>query len=153
MKNTLTAIDPAGVKHKRTTERTYTHVVVARLCRKHAMDVAQTKWAHFDSNFWHHQAFIDGTSKWLERSSWETDESHARRVKSDVERAKEANRGCSTPDALWEIVKAEQVAAANAADYSKWHVLGWCGRLDLAERLARGAANGRWAEVVILPVE
>lgn len=153
MKKTLIAIDPAGVKHKRTTERTYTHIVVARRSKEYALQSAQTKWMHFDSNFWYHQAFIDGTSKWLERKSWETDESYAKRVSSDVERAKKANRGCSTPEELWEIVKAEQVAAADAADYSKWHALGWCGRRDLAEKLACGAGGGKWAEVVILPVE
>ena len=149
---TIYVTDPNGQKHKRTTRRTYTHVVMYRDSKLWAMESANTKWPHFNSNFWYHQAYINGTSKWMERNAWESDE-HAARVKGDVERAEKANRGCAKPDELWEIVRAEQVAAVMAKDFTKYQILGWCGRLDLAVKQAGKLSDPRRCDVVIVPVD
>jgi hypothetical protein len=150
---TIYVTDPNGQKHKRTTRRTYTHVVMYRDSKAYAMEYANTKWTHFNSNFWYHQAYINGTSKWLERNAWENDDQYATRVKSDVERAEKANRGCATPDELWEIVRAEQVAAVMAKDFTKYQILGWCGRLELAVKQAGKLSDPRRCDVVIVPVD
>jgi hypothetical protein len=150
---TIYVTDPNGQKHKRTTRRTYTHVVMYRDSKAWAMEYANTKWTHFHSNFWYHKAYINGTSKWLERNAWENDEQHATRVKGDVERAEKANRGCATPDELWEIVRVEQVAAVMAKDFTKYEVAHWCGRHDLAVTQARKLSVPRHSDVVIVPVD
>jgi hypothetical protein len=147
--NKYFVIDANGKKHTRNSKRVYTHAVLYRDSKEHDLKWATTKPDHWVANFWYHQAFLDGTSKWLERTNWETNDGYNRRVEREVQRAKDALRGCKTPDELWEIRKAEAVAAIEAKDYSVWHAKGWCGRKALAEKIA---LNCRAAQAIILPV-
>ena len=141
--------DANGKKHRRNTKRTYTHAVLFRDSKEHDLKWANTRPMYYIENFWHHHAFIDGSSKWLERNSWETDDAkYQQRVQDEA--AKNALRGCKHPDELWELQKAEAVAAIEAKDYSVWKLKGFCGRRKLAEKLA---LKCRAAQVIILPVE
>jgi len=49
------------------------------------------------------------------------------------------------------IAKVEERKAAGY--YAKWQNLGWCGRLDLAQKLFSTAQGQRYARVAILPAE
>jgi hypothetical protein len=146
----LTVKDPSGKVHTRTTKRTYTHVVFARQSRDWHLKDAQSRPYHHTANFWYHKAFVDGTSKWLERHGWESEEQHKKRVEQDVKRAKYCLRGCETPDELWELIKVEQMEAFEKIDFDKWHVMGWCGRLDLAQKLA---VSDCWTDNTIVAVD
>lgn len=144
-------IDANGVRHTRNSKtRVYTHAVLYRESKAEDLKHVEKKWPHFDSNFWYHMAFINGTSKWLDRSPWEKDDAQYNdRVKRDVERATEALRGCQTPDELFALVKAEAIAFIEAKDYSRWHVSSWHSTHKLAEK---EALSLRKPQVIILPV-
>ena len=147
--------DANGVKHTRNSHRTYTHVVLYRDSKEAALRLAERKEQFFDENFWYYHAFLDGTSRWLERSPWEKDEDqYKRRVEKDIERSRYFLRGCKTPDELWSITLAERLGAIEKTDFNAWAVEGWCGRHDLAVKLAHKAnCSYRVKEAVILPVE
>ena len=152
-KVTLKATDPSGVVVTRTTARSYSHVVFARKSRDYWMRVAAEKWPHFDANFWHHQGYLDGTSPFYAQNPWERDDLYRRRIETAKKVAEKVNRGCKTPDELWELVKAENVARAEAMDCKKWRVLGWCSRHDLAVRLMNSeASDGRYSDIRIVEV-
>jgi hypothetical protein len=143
--------DANGKKHTRNSHRVYTHAVLYRDSKEHDLKWANTRPKYYIENFWHHHAFIDGSSKWLERNPWETDDvKYQQRVQDEVERSKRALRGCKTAAELWELQRAEAVAAVEAKDYSIWHVAGFRSRRQLAEKLA---LNCRAAQAIILPVE
>ena len=148
MKKKLFVIDANGVKHTRTTANAYTHAVLYRESREQDLAKVQKKWPHFNDNFWYHMAFLNGTSKWLERKAWETD--YEARAAWDIERARKATRGCQTPDELWELLKAEAIARIEAKDYSKWYAKSWHSTHKLAEKAALALHA---PQVIILPVE
>lgn len=146
----LNVKDPSGKAYTRLTNLTYTHVVFARRSREQAMKDAQSKPYHHAANFWYFKDKVDGTSHWLEKKSHESDEQHKARVEREVDEAKLAIRGCKTPEELWELVKVEQMEAFEKIDFDEWHLMGWCGRLDLAQKLA---VNDCWTEKTIVAVD
>ena len=142
------ATDRNGKVHRRTSvNRTYTHMVVSRP-KIREFEVHP----HDKSNFWYHMAYLDGTSKWLYRKPWETDEQYQNRVKYDVELAKKALGNARTFEDHVENMRARHAEWAASVKVDDFSAEGWCGRLDLAQRLASSLAGSR-AEVVILPVE
>jgi len=147
--------DANGKKHTRNSHRIYTHAVLYRDSKEAALRLAQRRDRFLADNFWYHHAFLDGSSKWLERSPWEKDEDqYKRRVEKDIERARYFLRGCKTPDELWNVTLAERLETIEKTDFTAWAVEGWCGRHDLAVKLAHKVnAKERVGEVVILPVE
>lgn len=148
--NKYFVIDGNGKKHTRNSKRTYTHAVLYRENKDYDVKLASIKWPHHDENFWYHHAFLDGSSKWLERAPYEKDDAQfKRRVELDIERARRALKGCSTPDELFELEKREAMIRIEAKDYSLWHVKCWCGRRDLAMKEAH-KVNA--AQVIVLPV-
>ena len=147
--------DANGVKHTRNSHRTYTHAVLYRESKEAALRLIERKHPFLADNFWYHHAFLDGTSKWLERSPWEKDEDqYKRRVEKDIERSRNALRGCETPEDWEAMLRADAMDRIEANDYDQWHVEGWCGRHDLAVKLAHKTnCSSRVKEAVILPVE
>ena len=91
-------IDANGKKHTRNSHRTYTHVVLYRESKEAALRLADRKDRFSVDNFWYHHAFVDGTSKWLERKSWENEVRYMKRAAEEVERSRNALRGCETPE-------------------------------------------------------
>jgi len=152
--NKYFVIDGNGKKHTRNSMRTYTHVVLYRGSKETALRLADRKDYFSVDNFWYHHAFLDGSSKWLERSPWEKDEDqYKRRVEKDIERSRYALRGCKTPDEWWNVTLAERLEDIEKVDFTAWVVEGWCGRHDLAVKLAhKTACRERVAETIILPV-
>jgi hypothetical protein len=147
-------IDANGKKHTRNSRRIYTHAVLYRDSKEAALRLLDRKDNLLASNFWYHHAFVDGSSKWLDRQSWETQQAYSMRVNKEVARSKEALRGCKTPEEWGEMLRADAIARINAHDYNQWHVEGWCGRHDLAVSLAHKTnCKERVAETIILPVE
>lgn len=142
------ATDRNGKVHRRTSvNRTYTHMVVSR-----PMVRGFTVHAHDRDNFWYYMAFIDGTSKWLERKPWESEEQYQTRAKYEVDRAKDALGDARTFEDHVKNMRARHEAWAASVKVDDFSAEGWCGRLDLAQRLASSLSGSR-AEVVILPVE
>ena len=152
--NKYFVIDANGKKHTRNSKRTYTHVVLCRNSKEAAIRLANRRPHWLKENFWYHHAFLDGTSKWLERSPYETDEArYMERVKEEVERSRKALMGCTTPDEWFAVIRANALAAIEKVDYGAWHVAGWCGRHDLAVKRAHKAICGELVgEAIILPV-
>lgn len=142
------ATDRNGKVHRRNSvNRTYTHMVVSRpMIREFAIHT------HDRDNFWYHMAFLDGTSKWLERKPWETDEQYQTRAKYEVERSERALDGARTFEDHVKNMRARHEAWAASVRFDDFSAEGWCGRLDLAQKLASSLSGSR-AEVVILPVE
>jgi hypothetical protein len=142
------ATDRNGKVHTRSSiNRTYTHMVVSRPKIRefivHKVD---------RDNFWYHMAFIDGTSRWLEKKPWESDEQYRKRAEYEVDRAKRALGNARTFDAYVEKLLDQHEAWAATVKVDFFTSEGWCSRLDLAQKLASSLAGHR-AEVVILPVE
>jgi hypothetical protein len=97
-------------------------------------------------------AFIDGTSKWLERNPWEEAERHKARCEAEVKRAHDALAGARTFEDHVKNMKAKHDEWAASVKVDVFSAEGWCGRLDLARKLASSLSKHR-AEVVILPVK
>lgn len=140
--NKHTAICPDGTIVKRNSKsRTYSHVIVAR--NDYAASIANatsTGWNKTDrSNFDYYHAFLDGTSEWPIT---------AERIAT----ARDNLAGCETVEAYIEHRRAVRVAAAEAVDQTKWLVMGWASRRDLAQKVA-GNARQRYAEVEIIEAQ
>lgn len=136
MKKTYKAIigETAQV-FKRTTERTYTHVVVARRNPEHmiAVELSHKDTSYLD--FYVNRAL--GTGKIYEFES-------AERVAQDVARGQEII-AAGGKEAYAAIKKEEYVAAIRESvakgSFNEFFLDGWCGRLDLAEKKAASLRN------------
>lgn len=132
--------------------RTYTHAVLvpislaARIAW--AIEVAEFAWAQ---NQAYHQELAAGTSRFLGPREWETSEAQkATRAALDAEKVADSK--------AWLALgldghKAKAQAGALACwresfpdQDTGWACVGWCGRLDLAQKLAAGHAGA-----IILP--
>jgi hypothetical protein len=142
------ATDRNGKVHTRSSiNRTYTHMVVSRP-KVREFTVNKVNW----ENFWYHMAFIEGTSKWLRKKPWESNEQYQKRSVDDVERSKRALGDARTFEAYVDKLRGQHEAWAASVKVDAFASEGWCSRLDLAQKLASSLAGYR-AEVVILPVE
>ena len=150
MSATFTAVDPAGKTHKRSSkERVYTHTVVYR----------------------EGEAFRDKRAAHIEATRISTEKSYTR-LESNAAGNPEPGRHPSvwardTAFAIEYLAKhpsravyvAEAVARAEKhhAEYVAggfWDVYqnaGWCGRLELAEKLAASLRSCGYADIRILP--
>jgi hypothetical protein len=155
----FTAIDPAGKTHKRTSkERTYTHTVVALPSAPKAVLAATSKEARamHRKNFVYHLEMANGTSKWLERNSWETEAQHAEREANGIDNGMKALRGCKNAQEYESVMTEISLAAIRERRakgyYDTYQSMGWCGRADLAEKLKTSCENRGWIEITILEV-
>lgn len=150
---------PNGQTFSRTTaSRAYTHTVIAKLSHAHALENAKsTGWARTDrSNFNYYQGIIKNGGQGFYRHSAMTDEQYAARCVAEKAHAEEATRGLALgqADEFVAILREERIArvAEHLAEgyYDIYHNLGWCGRLDLAQKLANKNSSGYYHEPVIL---
>lgn len=152
---TFLATDPNGIVHKRTSQnRQYTHTVVALRSKALALAAAVSKDAHRNrvANFQFHREYLDGTSRFLERRTWQTEQQHQEQMATDIQRAREELQGDmdvndyvarKQREALEDVEKADL-----AGQFTRYENLGWCGRFDLAQKLA--SSSGNWLDVTIL---
>lgn len=149
-KTRYSATDANGTVHTRSTDRTYTHTVVAQLNRAELMERALSKaWAKSDGdNYDYAVECAAGTHRHVthvtDRAGYHvsyTDEQVA--GFQEAQRAENAKRIASAKLIVAisreEHIAAEQakrVASVEATDFEAFHNLGWCGRRDLAVKLA-----------------
>ncbi|WP_172373350.1 hypothetical protein [Mesorhizobium sp. NZP2234] len=147
-KTIYTAIDPAGVEHKRTTaDRTYTHTVVYQRSKVAAVEAATTKSArgfHAKNGQYYLDCIRDGRHENL--MSFEHYRADTDRQARDVAEAIGNLAGATTAAEYAEAKVAAHLARIEATDWTIWHNLGWCGRHDLARKLAAKTSGA-----VILP--
>lgn len=150
------ATDANGIIHTRNSEnRVYTHCVAIRHSYEAALASAKKAHTHDASNYAHYMAYINGTSEFLNKRSWQTDEQHAAECARSIADAK---KNIGEAKSVEEYI-ANNIASAVArvekakADgyYDAWKVIGWNSRRDLAEKeAARQRARASVAEVAIL---
>jgi len=141
-KNKLTA-QYKGQTFTRTTDRVYTHIVVARYSHEHAVSqIAAYAVDLVQTNFAYYSRVVAGTS------------GHTQ-TEADVQRAKEFVEGGREASIARHTAKmTEEVAQRKAkGHYDKWVVIGWCGRPDLATKLLAQTSAPSYAEVHIVPVD
>lgn len=124
IKHTATASN--GQTFKRgSANRTYTHVVIARRCKTHAVAQATSKYAQ---------------------------EQDARNYAYYLGEGHAAVANYSTAEAYVAAKMADRLAKIEAADFNLFSDGGWAGRLDLAQKNASSLrARPYYAEVLILP--
>lgn len=156
--NKFTAIDPAGKTHKRNSkERVYTHTVVAlpSAARHTLLAMSKEARAMHRRNFAYYSEQADGTSHFLNRNSWETEEQNADRRKRAMESAVKTLNGCTTAEAFEGMLVQRDVDHVHRqiveGYYDTYQNMGWCGRADLAAKLKTTVENRGYIEVTILP--
>jgi hypothetical protein len=141
------AIDPRGTEHTRNSARTYTHCVVAQADYAADLDRANS-------------------STWLEPTDRKNHRYYSRTVNegafsqwtSEEQKAKMIAAAAMTEDEYVAHLRAERIARIEAnrvaGKYDEYGVLGWCGRPDLAEKLANKHFNdGHNVNVTVLPAQ
>jgi hypothetical protein len=149
-----TATDAAGAVHKRSTKcRTYTHMVVYLPSYEFDLSQAAKQYAYDGDNWeFHCQMVTWGGIFEGRRESWHTDEKIAADLALSTERAGEfASRAEAMAGQAQKRVAFVMERQANGY-FAAWQSLGWCGRHDLAVKLASQATGPRFAKVAILPV-
>lgn len=152
-----TVVLPDGTTASRKSARVYTHAVATRRSYEHSLAIAKSGGGWTKSNYEHDAAIVDGTSRFLKRESWRSDEQHAAYVSDLIARATEALRGATSYEEWKAIRIAETVALVEDAKadgyYDRWTVEGYCGRLDLAQKLlAKEQGRSAIAEARIVEV-
>ncbi|MEI9402325.1 hypothetical protein [Mesorhizobium argentiipisi] len=150
-KTVYTAIDANGVEHTRKTDRTYTHTVVFQRSKDSAITRANEDVAHNTKHareqFHHAAATIEENKGFLRAKRCDIlcrDDVYATKMQTE---GKGFVAKYGTPEGYAAAKLAEALAAIEATDWTVWHNAGWCGRHDLALKLA--AQSGPSA--VILP--
>ena len=154
------AICPNGQKVTRNSQsRVYSHVVVYLPSYDQYFEDADQagSFKHVESNFKYYMAYLDGTSKFLVRRSWQTDEQYEAQVKLDIERARKALGGATTLDEYREVVRTtalENFERRKAENFfNTFKVAGWSSRLDLAHKVAAQHIGGHYTETRILKAQ
>lgn len=133
-----------GRTFTRTSPRTYTHAVVVKgnvyADRERCERQTRETWT---MNLAYHQAKAAGTSRFLERSSWESPEAHQARVTETQAKAAAYLDGGVEAEVLRQLAAFDLRLKADLAkgfklddDGTYWSCAGWCGRPDLAAKLA-----------------
>lgn len=148
-----TATDPNGFTHTRTSQsRTYSHTVVFQASKDVAVKRAHERLKSDRSNCeWHAriastpvEEYVDSEmAKWSHMTREYVIEGHAEHVATVA-----AFRGGSINGEAAAML-ADRLAKIEATDWDIWHNAGWCGRYDLALKLAAGIKNA--TSVTILP--
>lgn len=135
-KTTFTATDPNGFEHKRTSDRrSYTHTVVYRRSEKdyveqaianHRLNVSTGEWLLACVANGKHASLM-GFKHYAEDEA-----RHAADVVDSVEKLGGAKNAVEYADKL----VTEHVAELKKRDWNTYWNAGWCGRRDLAEKLA-----------------
>jgi hypothetical protein len=164
-KTIFTAIDPNGVEHKRTSDRrTYTHTVVFQKSYAKALERASQLYKVDGENFDYyvelaagqHQRVTPDSGYHASYSAEFIANARANQIAENERRqasAKETIEG-HTRESYQRLKRDERVAEvergkANGHLDHDWFNAGWCGRLDLAQKLAAGYDNARILEARI----
>lgn len=158
-KKTYIVTDPNGKQHTRKTDRIYTHAVVIK--DSYEFDLAQaSKIYDVDrSNFDYYDKIVSTNGEYYAHKVYPTytaeqvanvERANAQRlidakVIVDTHKNRDAYAAARRDD---RIVKVEERKAAGS--YGLYGVLGFNGRLDLAQKAASAAQGSRYAEVLIL---
>jgi hypothetical protein len=154
--NKHTATDRNGKTHTRNSARgVYTHCVVARRSYENALAHANRPAELEKSNYSFHRAYLDGTSVFLVKPSYRSDEAHAAYCADQVAKAQKALEGCDTFADYAEKCRKAYVASVEGQKargyYDELVTLGWNGSRTLAEKGSSSARrNPYYAEVMIL---
>lgn len=144
------AIDPNGFEHRRTTAgRTYTHTVVYQRSKEWA--VAQAKASH-EGHVSTGKYFLDCVAVGYHAYLMHFD--HYRndiaRQQADVAESLESLAGMTTAEGYAAAQVAKHLLDIDARDWSAYLNAGWCGRRDLAEKLAAATRSPHTLNVTVL---
>lgn len=153
-------IDAAGAKHTRTSQnRKYSHTVVYQDSYEHAKAMAVSKdWRTRDrNNFDFYMKWVNGSSEYITKKSWESDEQHAERIARETANATERLNGCRDVDGYLAMQQAQRLADVEQkkaeGGFDQWCNAGWCGRRDLAEKLAAQWTGPAYRNTTILEAQ
>lgn len=134
-KISYTATDANGAIHTRKSERGYSHTVVYRNVKSEVMAQMQDAgWVKTDrSNYDYSVKLATGNHTWTCVT-----EKEIAKAKAIVENF--------TKEEYVADELAKRIASAENYDYTTWFNAGWCGRLDLAQKLA-----AKYSDCAILP--
>lgn len=151
------ATGPNGETFTRTSKtRSYTHMAIGRPSYDAAVARANSPESIKGDrrNFAHYNAFLNGTSEFLPRKSWERDDAaFEARVATDIARATSALAGCTDADSYAEAKRLARVADVEASKasgvFDRFVDLGWSSRFDLAQKVA-ASAGAMYAETRVI---
>lgn len=150
-RTTFTAIDPNGTTHTRTSDaRTYTHTVVYQRSKAEALTSAKSGAEYDGRNYDYDVAKANGTHPHVNyvaaASAYHSSYSAEHIAKAQENQRNENARLIAAATAIVEAfptkeayvaaMVAGRIADVEATDFTIWHNLGWCGRPDLAAKLA-----------------
>jgi len=144
MSKTKYAVEFAGQTFTRTTARTYSHIVVAKNSKAKALH-----WASVCTDV-NAQYMVDHALGKAPVYSWQTPEDIAKYVAKGnaiLAIGMDAHQAQYKANSIAEI---ERYASEGA--YDKYVIQGWCGRADLAQKLA-GSLGDSWVDVQIVEVK
>lgn len=150
------AIDPQGVEHLRTSEnRIYTHTVVVLRGEAYAarqlIEALDHATSQAPKDYVFHQSMVDGTWYTVQHPQWIDQRNDAEAAKHAAEIADLTVEGYVQK--CLKKVRAQHDARHDAGLYAKWHNVGWCGRHDLAQKLADQTRKHGFQDVVILEAQ
>lgn len=155
MTNKHTSVGPDGsVATRNSKSRIYTHAVWVRHNRESAVKAANKVNQTDVSNYHFYRAYLDGTSEWLGRGSYEDGERYAQRVAKEKANAEQALAGCDSLEAWLEMRRQKALAVIEAINWDEWDCVTWCGSRALAEKQKSSWGSKDWiAEAVISEVK
>lgn len=149
-----------GTEFKRTSDnRAYTHTVISKRNFNRDLDDAGKISATDASNFKFYtgiveRGYVSCSPSDVGKYAWLTAEQQAADAIASVANALEQLAGAKTATEYQFAKRDERVAkvlaARDAGAYDVWHNAGWCGRLDLAQKLAAQQAKYGLLEITIL---
>jgi hypothetical protein len=153
-----TATAPDGSVHTRGSVRTYTHCVVGRRCYRYALKRAKGWDRHDSDTYAYFTRVIAQGGCHISRPSYYTEAKFAAVQEKDVERAKEMIDGATTREVYVAAQLAKRLAVVDVdkakGAYDSFRTLGWCGRRDLADKLAvQERSSSAYIEVAVLPID
>lgn len=147
-KTSYFAIDANGKKHTRKSERGYSHTVVYQSIKSEDMAWATSSdWRKTDGENYDYSAACIKNGKHMNLMGFAHYQNDTGRHAKHVAESIDFIRGAKSREEFMSDRQAERVASVEARDYSVWHNAGWCGRLDLAQKLAAKHTGAKILEV------
>lgn len=148
-KQIFIATDPNGIEHRRTSDRrTYTHTVVFQKSKKlHIESAIAGHKQHVSTGEWMLACVANG--KHLSLMHFDHYAKDIERQARDVTDCIEKLNGAKNAVEYADRQVTETVADLESRDWSVYWNAGWCGRADLAQKLAASITAG--LNVTILP--
>jgi hypothetical protein len=159
-KNVHTFTDPNGTVHiRKSVNREYTHAVIARKSKACAVAfIMADDWAAREAhNFGYYTAMVAGTHKNAKYTlAFEKPEEREARRSQEVEFHKTILADAVDAEAFVAMIRKRALATIEASDkkgvYTDYTVIGWNGRVDLAQKLASSNATREYIHVQIVEV-